>query len=140
TMTDVSFYWGQTKKEAKKITGVDKMSTGWLNGGSGISKPLDAYVIAWSTKKDYKKAAATALVKINKYLKDIVEKEVKDIEKKAKGKAGLSEAEKKSCKLIRTNLHYIRDELTEVAKGNKQPGGFDGDAQADIRKTEDSME
>ena len=48
-MADVSFYWGQTKKEAKKITGVDKMSTGWLNGGSGISKPLDAYEIAWST-------------------------------------------------------------------------------------------
>ncbi|MEM7058477.1 MAG: hypothetical protein AAF557_12860 [Pseudomonadota bacterium] len=134
---DVASYWKITKTYSKKLTGVDKMSAGFLSKGAGITDPLEKYVVAWTkaNQSDYMKFGKKAYDNVEKYLKTILDKEIKDAQKKSKGKGGLSADELKSAKIIQSNLVLIRDELKEVLAGNKKPGNFKRDARDDVNTT-----
>lgn len=134
---DVAAYWKVTKTYSKKLTNVDKMSPGFFSKGAGITEPLEKYVLAWmkANEADYMKYGRKAYVNVEKYMKTVLDKEIKDAQKKAKGKDGLSPDQLKSAKIIQSNLALIREELREVLAGKKKPGNFKRDAKEDVKET-----
>ncbi|MEM9371981.1 MAG: hypothetical protein AAGA26_12585, partial [Pseudomonadota bacterium] len=123
---DIAAYWKVTKTYSKRLTNVDKMSPGFFSKGAGITEPLEKYVLAWMkhNEADYMKFGRKAHDNVEKYMKTVLDKEIKDAQKKAKGKDGLSPDQLKSAKIIQSNLALIREELKEVLAGNKKPGNF----------------
>lgn len=134
---DIAAYWKVTKTYSKRLTNVDKMSPGFFSKGAGITEPLEKYVLAWMkhNEADYMKFGRKAHDNVEKYMKTVLDKEIKDAQKKAKGKDGLSPDQLKSAKIIQSNLALIREELKEVLAGNKKPGNFERDAREDVNQT-----
>lgn len=130
---DVAFYWKQTKSLSKKLTGVEKLSPNFFSRSANITNPLEKYVIGWmqADEKEYTAQGQKALNSIEKYLDTILNKEIKDKAKKAKGKDGMSPEELKSAKIIQSNLELIRQELKDVLAGKKKPGNFKRDVEED---------
>lgn len=134
---DVAQYWEQTKKYSKELTGVEKLSPGFINKKTGIPGPLEAYVEAYKNgnRGEFMKQAAKAVKAIEKYLNTILDKEMENAKKKKnKGKGTLQEADLKSAKNIRSGLGNILVQLKKVLQDKTPAGSFDRDAEDDLKK------
>jgi len=103
-------YWAAVKKAAEELTEVKKIKLGLFGNKSGVDEALKKVEKApEGTKRE--EAALYAIVAIQKYKKDVHEKELK---------SKLTEAQQKNMKIIADGLRRIVVDLQDIANGNKK--------------------